>query len=128
MKSSLLKSCVFFKNPSVLSELERSAEEQIIFGTCSASTPKQAAEAARVAMSGFWVNLLQSICGALHENQVSFSWAFSGFSFAHWASAFLRSATIVRSSLVRSAYNFLTSSNITKGSPGFPPSAVTVLR
>ena len=52
-KSSRTILFVFFRKPSVLSELERSADEQIILGTCSASTLKQVALAARVATSAF---------------------------------------------------------------------------
>lgn len=51
--------------PSVLSELERSAEAQIMLGTCSAKTPRQAADAARVAEPAFCSTLLQSTLRSL---------------------------------------------------------------
>src|SRR5574344_1231067 len=94
---------VFLRKPSVLSELERSAEAQIMLGTCSAKTPKQAADAARVAEPAFCSTLLQSTLGALPLNHSSIWAAFSGLALRHSASAALRSATIFFNSSARLA-------------------------
>ncbi len=64
LKSSLLNACVFFKNPSVLSELERSAEVTIIFSTSPANVANTVAEAARVADPAFCTIALQFTLGA----------------------------------------------------------------
>ena len=118
---------VFFRNPSVLSLLERSAEEHIMFGTCSAKAPRHAAEAARVAEPSFCSMTDQSTLGALPLNH-SFIWAaFSGFASAQAFSSAWRPATILRSSSLRSAYSFLVSSKMTNGFSGSPPRFLIVL-
>ena len=61
LKSPFTKAWVFFKKPSVLSELERSAEATIMFSTWVASTPNTVAEAARVAWFAFCSIAAQSI-------------------------------------------------------------------
>ena len=78
LKSPFTKAWVFFKKPSVLSELERSAEATIMFSTWVASTPNTVAEAARVAWFAFCSIAAQSILGALPENHCSILAAKSG--------------------------------------------------
>src|SRR5574344_920109 len=94
---------VFFRKPSVLSEFDRSADAHIMLGTCSANTPRQAADAARVAEPSFCSSLLQSTLGACPENHSFIRTAFWGFAFAHSASSAWRFATIFFSSSRRLA-------------------------
>ncbi|MNL22461.1 hypothetical protein D3C87_1438100 [compost metagenome] len=53
LKSFFFKIDDFFKKPSVLSLLDKSAEETIMFSTFSARYPKTAAEASLVAALAF---------------------------------------------------------------------------
>ena len=87
LKSPLANAWVFFRNPSVLSEFERSAEAHTIFSTWVANTPRTVAEAARVAEPGFCSIEFQSTFGALFENQYSIFSASSGLALAHSALA-----------------------------------------
>ena len=57
-KSPRVKALVFLRKPSVLSELERSAEATTMFSTFSAKCASTEADAARVATSGFTSMLL----------------------------------------------------------------------
>ena len=86
-KSFAVRARVFLRKPSVLSELERSAEAHIILGTCSARTERQAAEALRVASLFFWTTAFQSISGAFPLNQAACCAAFSGFAAAQACSS-----------------------------------------
>ena len=52
-KSPRVMLCVSLRNPSVLSELHKSADDTIIFLTCSLRTPRHAAEATLVGELGF---------------------------------------------------------------------------
>ena len=61
----LSKMYEFLRKPSVLSELERSAEATIMFSTCVARAAKTVAEAARVAEPAFCAMPFQSTAGAL---------------------------------------------------------------
>ena len=94
LKSPRLKACVFFRKPSVLSELERSAEATTMFSTCVASAPNTTADAARVATSAFCWIASQFTFGAFPEKNSANLAASSGFSFAHSALAAYFSATI----------------------------------
>ena len=70
-KSPFISACVFFKKPSVLSELERSAEEHIILPTFSAKYESTVADALRVAAPGFCWMSDQSMQGTSSEKYAS---------------------------------------------------------
>ena len=93
LKSPRTNSFVFFKNPSVLSELLKSADAQIILGTCSAKIPKHAALATRVAAPSCNVSSLQSTFGARPLNHSSICCAKLGLASRHARSVARRSAT-----------------------------------
>src|SRR5690554_296712 len=82
-KSSFENALVFFKKPSVLSELERSADATTIFSTSSASTLNTVADAARVAESDFCSMACQSILGSSRENHDCFFAANAGLASFH---------------------------------------------
>ena len=82
LKSPFVKACVFFRNPSVLSEFDKSADAQTMFGTCSARTPSTVADALRVGSLAFCWMEDQSIFGAAPLNHSSCMAAFSGLASA----------------------------------------------
>ena len=127
LKSPRLKACVFFRKPSVLSELERSAEATTMFSTCVASAPNTTADAARVATSAFCWIASQFTFGAFPEKNSANLAASSGFSFAHSALAAYFSATIFFRSSARFAYSSATSGKMVNGSSGLPPRFLIVL-
>ena len=86
-----------------LSELDKSAEETIIFSTSVANTPRTVADAARVAALAFCSIAFQSIWGIFPENQKSILAANSGFAFVHSALYAYHSATIFFNSSLRLA-------------------------
>ena len=127
LKSPFLNSVVCLRNPSVLSELHKSADAQIMLGTCFANSARQAADAERVASFFFCSTFDQSIFGASPANQVSINCFFSGFFSAHSFSSSRRFATIVTRSFLRFSYNSFTSSKIVNGLFGSPSRFFIVL-
>src|SRR5690606_13751432 len=93
-KSPCENAFVSFKNPSVLSELDRSAEATIIFSTVFANSLSTVAEPALVAEFGFCCIVDQSIFGSSLENHFFFLSTKVGFSFSHALSLSILAATI----------------------------------
>jgi len=82
-KSPFFKADDFFKNPSVLSLLDKSAEETIIFSTCSAKYPNTLEEATLVAKPSLWVTASKFKSGNLPERKRSNLVARPSFALLH---------------------------------------------
>ena len=120
-KSPFLNAVVFFRNPSVLSEFDKSAEETIIFSTCPAKAAKTVDEAARDAIPAFCTMALKSNSGVSFEKNFSNLAANSGFSFAHAACFAFFTAAAATNSLFLFLKKSSTSGKIRNGFSTSPP-------